>query len=177
MSKKTRLWLSCNHKSIICDALRNLVLLVQFKKRENTHGVVLLLVKLQALLKVTLIHECFSRFLNCTNGTKLRKASHIYPEEIFWGTVVFSVKAIPSPSLRRTIALETDKAKKVDLMRVTKEEKVNMMISWKRRSKYVISEQFSKVVELSPAILSINGIKFSLPVKCQTFNRAVATKK
>ena len=109
--------------------MRNLVLLVQFKKRENTHGVVLLLVKLQALLKVTLIHECFSRFLNCTNGTKLRKASHIYPEEIFLGTVVFSIKAIPSPSLRRTIALETDKAKKVDLMRVTNEEKVNMMIS------------------------------------------------
>ena len=27
------------------------------------------------LLKVTLLHGCFSRFLNCTNGTKLRKAS------------------------------------------------------------------------------------------------------
>ena len=25
------------------------------------------------LLKVTLLHGCFSRFLNCTNGTKLRK--------------------------------------------------------------------------------------------------------
>ena len=32
----------------ICDVLRNLVPLVQFKKRENTHGGVLLLVKLQA---------------------------------------------------------------------------------------------------------------------------------
>ena len=31
-----------------CDALRNLVPFVQFKKRENTHGGVLLLVKLQA---------------------------------------------------------------------------------------------------------------------------------
>ena len=29
------------------------------------------------LLKVTLLHGCFSRFLNCTNGTKSRKASHI----------------------------------------------------------------------------------------------------
>ena len=29
------------------------------------------------LLKVTLMHECFSRFLNCTNGTKSRKASHM----------------------------------------------------------------------------------------------------
>ena len=33
------------------------------------------------LLKVTLIHGCFSRFLNCHNGTKLRKASHINTEE------------------------------------------------------------------------------------------------
>ena len=29
-----------------------------------------------ALLKVTLLHEFFSRFSNCTNGTKSRKASH-----------------------------------------------------------------------------------------------------
>ena len=28
-------------------------------------------------LKLTLLHGCFSRFLNCTNGTKLRNASHI----------------------------------------------------------------------------------------------------
>ena len=40
----------------------------------------LLLVELQAsaknntLLKVTLLHQCFSRFLNCANGTKSRKA-------------------------------------------------------------------------------------------------------
>ena len=30
------------------------------------------------LLKVTLLHGCSSRFLNCKNGTKLRKTSHIY---------------------------------------------------------------------------------------------------
>ena len=29
------------------------------------------------LLKVTLIHGYFSRFLNCTNGTKSRNASHM----------------------------------------------------------------------------------------------------
>ena len=38
---------------------------------------VLLLVKLQAFL--TLLHGYFSRFLNCTNGTKLRKTSHMVP--------------------------------------------------------------------------------------------------
>ena len=27
--------------------------------------------------KVTLLHGCFSRFLNCTNGTKSRKASQL----------------------------------------------------------------------------------------------------
>ena len=31
------------------------------------------------LLKVTLLHGCFSCFLNCTNATKSRKASHICP--------------------------------------------------------------------------------------------------
>ena len=47
--------------------------LYNLKNVKNTHGGVLLLVKLQALatlLKVTLVHGCFSRFLSCTNGTK-----------------------------------------------------------------------------------------------------------
>ena len=39
---------------------------------KNTHGGVLVLVKL------THLHECFSRFLNCTTGTKLHNASHIF---------------------------------------------------------------------------------------------------
>ena len=30
------------------------------------------------LLKLTLLHRCFSRFLNCTNGTKSRNAPHIF---------------------------------------------------------------------------------------------------
>ena len=30
------------------------------------------------LLKVLHLHGCFSRFLNCTNGTKSHRASHIY---------------------------------------------------------------------------------------------------
>ena len=30
-----------------------------------------------ATLKVTLLYGCFSSFLNCTNGTISRKASHI----------------------------------------------------------------------------------------------------
>ena len=29
------------------------------------------------LLNVTLFHGCFSRFLNCTNGTNLRNVSHL----------------------------------------------------------------------------------------------------
>ena len=29
------------------------------------------------MLKVTLLNECFSRFLNCTNSTKSRKVSHM----------------------------------------------------------------------------------------------------
>ena len=53
--------------------------LYNLKNVKNTHGGMLLLVKLQAkpatLLKVTLLHGCFSRFLNCTNGTKSCKVS------------------------------------------------------------------------------------------------------
>ena len=95
-----------------CDALRDLVPFVQFKKRENTHGGVVILVKLQAStcnftksntppwvlsrflnctrpitsLKITLLHECFSSFLNCTNGTKSHKATHREVRRVsLWG--------------------------------------------------------------------------------------------
>ena len=64
----------------ICDDLRDLVQFGQLKNLKNTHVGVLPLVKLQAKawtsLKVTLLHGSFSRFLNCTNGTK-SKASHM----------------------------------------------------------------------------------------------------
>ena len=54
----------------ICHHLHNL------KNIKNTHGRLILL-QPETLLKVTLLHGSFSRFLNCTNGTKLRKASHV----------------------------------------------------------------------------------------------------
>ena len=52
--------------------------LYNLKNVKNAHGGVLLLVKFQTKslqLKLTLLHGCFSRFYNCTNGTKLRNAS------------------------------------------------------------------------------------------------------
>ena len=52
----------------LCNALLDLVTFLQFRKREKhqwkTNG-------------ITLFHGSFSRFLNCTNGTKPRKASHM----------------------------------------------------------------------------------------------------
>ena len=45
--------------------------LYNVKNVKSTHRGVLLLVK------VTLLRGCFSRFLNCTNGTKSRNASHM----------------------------------------------------------------------------------------------------
>ena len=48
---------------------------------KNTHGGVLILVKLQGL-KLTLPHGCFSSFLNCTNDIKSRNASHIQYKRI-----------------------------------------------------------------------------------------------
>ena len=61
-----------NAIKLIWDVLHDLVLFVQSKDVKNTHGGVLLL-----LLKVTLLHGCFSRFLYCTNGTKSPIASHV----------------------------------------------------------------------------------------------------
>ena len=45
--------------------------LYNLKKVKNT------LLKPSTLLKLTLIHGCFSRFLNCTNGTKSRNAPQL----------------------------------------------------------------------------------------------------
>ena len=47
--------------------MRDLVPFAQFKKSE----------KPATLLKITLLRRCFLHFLNCTNGTKSRNASHI----------------------------------------------------------------------------------------------------
>ena len=44
--------------------------LYNLKTMKNTH-------------KLTLLHGCFSRFLNCTNGTKSHNASHIVMDNIF----------------------------------------------------------------------------------------------
>ena len=67
-------WWNCSKYVILCAIC---CYLYNLKIRENTHGGVSLLVKLQAVIKVTLLHGCFSHFLNCANGTKSRKASHI----------------------------------------------------------------------------------------------------
>ena len=60
------------------------------KRRENTDGGVLLL----TLLKVTLFHGCFSRLLNCTNGTKTNKASQIQKKVMSqsWGNRVTAMR-------------------------------------------------------------------------------------
>ena len=67
-------WWNCSKYVKLCAICCHLY---NLKIRENTHGGVSLLVKLQVVIKVTLLHGCFSHFLNCGNGTKSRKASHI----------------------------------------------------------------------------------------------------
>ena len=54
--------------------------LYNLKNVKTPIGGVVLLLKLQPtnLLKETLRHECFSRFLKCANSTKSRKTSHIW---------------------------------------------------------------------------------------------------
>ena len=69
----------------ICGALRDLVLFVQFKRREkhpwksftfSKNRLKTFRLKSATLLKVALISGCFSCFLNCRNGTKSRKTSY-----------------------------------------------------------------------------------------------------
>ena len=68
---------------IICGALHYLISFVQFKKRGKhplrsvTFNKVVGF-KPANLLKVTLLHGSFSRFLNFTNVTKSHNASHIF---------------------------------------------------------------------------------------------------
>ena len=50
--------------------------LYNLKTVKNTHGGMLLLVKV-ILVQVITLHGCFSRFLNCTNDTKSRKTSQL----------------------------------------------------------------------------------------------------
>ena len=53
-------------------------LMYNFKNVKNIQGGVLL------LLKITHLHGCFSRFLNCTKDTKSRNASHISTGLLSW---------------------------------------------------------------------------------------------
>ena len=86
----------CIHRQISddnCDALRDFVPFVQFKKREkhpwrivtfrkvagfkHPWRSVTLSLQPASLPKVTLLHGCFSHFLNCTNSTKSCKVSQL----------------------------------------------------------------------------------------------------
>ena len=58
--------------------MRDLVPFVKFKKLEKRSWRSVPLLKPETLLKATLIHGCFSRFLNCTNGRTSRKSSYMF---------------------------------------------------------------------------------------------------
>ena len=57
--------------------------LYNLKNLKNTHSRVLRLVNLNpaTLLKVTLLHGCFSPVLNCVNDIKSRRVSHLFMKE------------------------------------------------------------------------------------------------
>ena len=67
----------------VCDVLRDFIPFIQFKEREKHLWKSVTFSKVAGfqpatLLKVTLLLGSFSRFLNCTNGTKSRNASHFW---------------------------------------------------------------------------------------------------
>ena len=62
--------------------------LYKFENMQNTHGGAILLVKLYrlkpaTLLKVTLLHGFFSRFLNCINGTNTAQKMKFFFKNFF----------------------------------------------------------------------------------------------
>ena len=63
------------------------------KNQKNTHEGVLVLVA--TLLKVTLLHGCFSRFLSCTNSAK----PHVFPEKSksLWHVLAWCDRQIYNP--------------------------------------------------------------------------------
>ena len=63
---------------LLSDVLRDLVPFVQFKKHEKHPWRSVTYSQSATLLNKTLLYGCFLRFLNCTNGTKLRNASQIF---------------------------------------------------------------------------------------------------
>ena len=64
----------CGSSKDICDALRDLVPFVQFTKREKHPWTSVTCGKVAGF---SLLHGCFSLFVNCTNGTKSRK-THLF---------------------------------------------------------------------------------------------------
>ena len=61
--------------------MRDLVPFAQFKKREKHPWRSATFSKVPGLLKETLLHGRFSRFLNYAHGTKSRNAPHINIEQ------------------------------------------------------------------------------------------------
>ena len=72
--------------------MRNFVPFVQFKKREKHTCGSDSLSKIACVLKETQLHGCFSRFLNCVDGTKPGKASQMYYMRILLCS--FSLKTV-----------------------------------------------------------------------------------
>ena len=71
-------------KKTICDGLHDLVPFAQFEKREKHPQ--RSVIKPAAFLKVTFLHGCFSRFLDCTNN----KVFKIGPSKFFFSVVFLS---------------------------------------------------------------------------------------
>ena len=65
------------HTELIFAELLHFLPFVQFKKYGKQQWKGITFSKSATLLKVTLLHECFPLFENCTNGIKSRKASQI----------------------------------------------------------------------------------------------------
>ena len=100
----------------ICDDLRDLVPFVQIKNREKHSWRSVTFSKVAGLAcnltRRILLHACFSRFLDCTNGIKSHKTSHINSR---WGI------ARKYPDSVLTLARITGKPRRVAFLLLTGE--------------------------------------------------------
>ena len=76
------MWCVAQHGGVLILVKLQASPFVQFKKREkhpwrNVNYSKVAGLKPATLLKLTLLHGCFLRFLYCTNGTKSRNAPHL----------------------------------------------------------------------------------------------------
>ena len=139
----------------------------------NTYGRVTFS-KVATLLKVTLAHGCFSRFLNCTSGIKPRKASQIllYNPSMFYRWQIhidqFTVSRVFSTSSEGRVASSWKILEKKLVM--GSPGKTQILAKVLEKAERVMVKYFVCLSSVNANLPSEQGNdKFLLPLYCNCF--------